>query len=67
MTHRTKFYQFNQVTERLTDFQRQPGGRIEIGLPACRLEQPRPQPPGNPALPWRRFPAWLRERLTVLD
>lgn len=39
----------------------------ESGVLVYRVEQPQPLPHGNPALPWRRFPAWLRERLTVLD
>lgn len=39
----------------------------ESGVLVCRVEQSQPLPHGNLALPWRRFPTWLRERLTVLD
>jgi len=37
----------------------------ESGVLVCRVEQPQPLPQGNLALPWQRFPAWLRERLTA--
>lgn len=37
----------------------------EAGVLVCRVEQPQPLPHGNLALPWRRFPAWLWERLTA--
>lgn len=40
-------------------------GAVESGVLVCRLEQPQPLPHGNLALPWWRFPAWLREQLTA--
>jgi hypothetical protein len=37
----------------------------ESGVLVCRVEQPQLLPHGNLALPWQRFPAWLREQLTT--
>ena len=37
----------------------------ESSVLVCRVEQPQPLPHGNLALPWRRFPTWLREWLTA--
>lgn len=37
----------------------------EAGVLVCRVKQPQPLPQGNLALPWQRFPAWLREQLTA--
>ncbi len=35
----------------------------DLGVLVCQVEQPQPLPHGNLALPWRRFPAWLQDRL----
>jgi predicted AAA+ superfamily ATPase len=33
------------------------------GVLICRVEKPTPLPQNNLALPWQKFPAWLRERI----